>query len=70
MASNKKRFMQRKPVQKEISLQEAWDVVAADLSKRSRVCYFVDKDYIQNGWRLYDADSNVIVLEGGDINGN
>jgi hypothetical protein len=36
------------------TLQEAWDIVAAHLSKQGHVCYFVDRTR-GNGWELHTA---------------
>ncbi|PEN61665.1 hypothetical protein [Bacillus wiedmannii] len=64
MKSRRKKQLARLQ-KKEITLQQAWNVISEELDKRDRVIYFVSRHLGAkcNAWDLHDADENVLVIQ-------
>ncbi|MEK5205289.1 hypothetical protein NST55_29035 [Bacillus sp. FSL R10-2789] len=69
MKSRRKKQLARLQ-KKEITLQQAWNVVSEELEKRDRVVWFVTREHssMTSSWKIDDSDDNVLAIQTHGLN--
>lgn len=64
MKSRRKKQLARLQ-KKEITFQQAWNVVSEELDKRDKVIWFVTREHssMNSSWKIDDADDNVLAIQ-------